>query len=67
MRHLDKTRNNKRWNQPTPDTSAEKYCDPATPEAIRIANTETTHLIITYIQKKDTSTFTEQVDSILPQ
>ena len=40
MGYLDQTRKNKRSTQPTPDTIADKECDPATQEALRIANIE---------------------------
>ena len=45
MGHLDQTRNNRRSNQPTPDTIRDKECEPDTPESLHISNTETAHLI----------------------
>ena len=51
MGYLDQTRNNKISTQPTPDTSADKECEPATHSSLNISNTETTHLIFTAIEE----------------
>ena len=60
MVNLDQTRKNKISTQPTPDTSAEKECDTATPEALHISNIETTHLIFAAIEKMG-HVYTDQI------
>ena len=51
MGYLDQTRTNKRSTQPTPGTSSEKECEPATTDSLNIFNTETTHLVFSVILK----------------
>ena len=67
MDRLDQNRKNKISTQPAPDTSANKECKPATPESLHIYNTETTHLIFVFIEKRDASTITKQVGSLFLQ
>ena len=63
MGNLYKTWKKKRSNKPTPDTSAEKECRPATPESLHISNTATTHLIFSSIEKMGLI-YTEQTDRL---
>ena len=58
MGYLDQTRTNKRSTQPTPGTSSEKECEPATTDSLNIFNTETTHII--FADKKMGRVYTDQ-------
>ena len=65
MGHIDKTINNKKSTQPNPDTNIYKQYKPSTPDSLHISNTETTHIIFSDIEKRDASTLTKHVVSLL--
>ena len=67
MGNLYQTRKNKRSTQLTLDASADKECDPYTPDSLHISNTETTHLISSAKEKLDMYTLTKTFGSLLMQ